>query len=222
MPRAGTSRIGTALWAAATLLLLLCVSPRLYSSNPQNKVIADIQHPPQDAAAIPNARRNAATIPNARCGVAHSNPLKLTPHEHLLFEPPAEVPLSSDLSPRSQILSKRRDGPLYCYDGPCVDGSCCDPDNVCGFGPEFCGEGCHFNCTATAMCGEHSEFAQIPCGMKLCCSSSGWCGSTEVYCHNADPLRGTLSCQAEYGSCYITSPPSYPYGGGSTGGRHIG
>jgi chitinase len=35
-------------------------------------------------------------------------------------------------------------------------------------------------------------------------------------------LRGTLPCQAGYGSCSITGSPSCPYGGGSTNGRHIG
>ncbi|KAK0736577.1 hypothetical protein B0T21DRAFT_411737 [Apiosordaria backusii] len=234
MLRAGTSRASTGLWAAAVLVLVLCVSPLLFSSttNLNNNqphrwqfryhrdVIPDVQHSPQDAAVIPNARRDAAVILDARRGPAHSDPLKLAPYEPLFFEEPADTS-SADLSPRSLGLP-RRDGPLYCNDGPCVDGSCCGPDNICGFGPDFCGEGCRFNCTATAMCGEHSEFAQMPCGMKLCCSSSGWCGSTEVYCHNADPLRGTLPCQAGYGSCYITGPPSCPYGGGTTGGRHIG
>jgi chitinase len=63
----------------------------------------------------------------------------------------------------------------------------------------------------------------MPCGMKLCCSASGWCGGTDVYCRNADPVRGTLPCQAGYGTCnYIPEPPSCPYGGGSTNGRRIG
>jgi chitinase len=26
------------------------------------------------------------------------------------------------------------------------------------------------------MCGEYSENAEMPCGMKLCCSAMGWCG----------------------------------------------
>ncbi|KAK4675336.1 hypothetical protein QC764_0076990 [Podospora pseudoanserina] len=223
MTLAGMSRTGTGLWAAAVLLLLLCASPLLYSSTTNINVVTapNTQNLPRDAAAISIKRRDTAAIPDARRGVAHTNPLKLTPHEPLLFEEPVEGS-SPDLSRRSEGLSKRRDGPLYCHDGPCIDNSCCGPDNVCGFGPDFCGEGCRSNCNATAMCGEHSEFAEMPCGMKLCCSASGWCGSTESYCHNADPLRGTLPCQAGYGSCYITGPPSCPYGGGSTGGRHIG
>ncbi|KAK4171728.1 hypothetical protein QBC36DRAFT_365448, partial [Triangularia setosa] len=222
MPRAGTSRSSIALWGFAGILFLLCVSPALYSSTTRNKNVPNRWefHERRDVANL-----GAAAIPDIRRGPAHSNPLKAAAHEPFIFEDPLET-TSTDLSPRSPFspvasLSKR-DGPLYCHDGPCIDGSCCGPDNVCGFGPDFCGEGCRFNCTATAMCGQYSEDADIPCGMKLCCSATGWCGTTDVYCHNADPLRGTLPCQPGYGSCYITGPPSCPYGGGSTSGRHIG
>jgi chitinase len=104
-----------------------------------------------------------------------------------------------------------------------VDGSCCSKDKICGFGPDYCGSGCRSNCNATAMCGEHSENGEMPCGMKLCCSAMGWCGTTETYCHNADPLRGTLPCQPGYGSCYMTPEPAgCPHGGGSTNGRMVG
>ncbi|POS77062.1 oviduct-specific glycoprotein [Diaporthe helianthi] len=72
------------------------------------------------------------------------------------------------------------------------------------------------------MCGEFSEDADMPCGMKLCCSATGWCGTTEPYCGNADPAHGTLPCQAGYGSCAITGPPSCAQGGGTTKGRKIG
>ncbi|KAL2134442.1 hypothetical protein VTI74DRAFT_154 [Chaetomium olivicolor] len=72
------------------------------------------------------------------------------------------------------------------------------------------------------MCGEYSENAEMPCGMKLCCSAMGWCGTTADYCHNADPVRGSLPCQAGYGSCSISGSPSCPAGGGSTKGRTVG
>ncbi|KXH32852.1 hypothetical protein CSIM01_04345 [Colletotrichum simmondsii] len=120
----------------------------------------------------------------------------------------------------SRSLEKR--GPLYCKDGPCVDGSCCGPDSICGYGPDFCGKGCQSQCDATAMCGEYSENADMPCGMNLCCSQSGWCGTTEVFCHNADPINLSAPCQAGYGSCSIASTPSCAKGGGSTNGRTIG
>ncbi|KAM7195912.1 hypothetical protein V8F20_007277 [Naviculisporaceae sp. PSN 640] len=119
------------------------------------------------------------------------------------------------------VLAKR--GPLRCDDGPCVDGSCCSKDHICGFGPGYCGAGnCLSQCNATAMCGEYSENADMPCGMKLCCSAMGWCGTTAEYCGNADPVGGTLPCQAGYGSCAITGSPSCPAGGGSSNGRKVG
>uniref|UniRef100_A0A0C4DIB2 chitinase n=1 Tax=Fusarium oxysporum (strain Fo5176) TaxID=660025 RepID=A0A0C4DIB2_FUSOF len=134
---------------------------------------------------------------------------------------------SSDVTPNKSHLSrrsleKRGSGPLYCKDGPCADDSCCGPEKICGYGPDYCGEGCSSNCDATAMCGEYSEEGEMPCGMNLCCSASGWCGTTEVFCDNADPVHKTLPCQAGYGSCNIASSPSCAKGSGSTNGRTIG
>ncbi|PCD34001.1 hypothetical protein FGRA07_09156 [Fusarium graminearum] len=130
------------------------------------------------------------------------------------------TPNKSHHSRRS--LEKRGSGALYCKDGPCADDSCCGPEGICGYGPDFCGDGCTSNCDAVAMCGEYSEDGDMPCGMNLCCSSSGWCGTTEVFCDNADPVHKTLPCQAGYGSCNIASSPSCAKGGGSTNGRTIG
>ncbi|KAM0488654.1 hypothetical protein ACHAP7_000697 [Fusarium lateritium] len=132
----------------------------------------------------------------------------------------AVTPNKSGLSRRS--LEKRGSGPLYCKDASCADESCCGPEGVCGYGPDYCGKGCTSNCDATAMCGEYSEEGEMPCGMNLCCSASGWCGTTEVFCDNADPAHKTLPCQAGYGSCNIASSPSCAKGGGSTNGRTIG
>lgn len=50
---------------------------------------------------------------------------------------------------------------------PC---SCCGAEGICGYGPDFCGDGCQSNCDATAMCGKFSEGGSIPCGLDLCCS----------------------------------------------------
>ncbi|KAI9146948.1 oviduct-specific glycoprotein [Paramyrothecium foliicola] len=159
-----------------------------------------------------------------KLGPAHANPA--------LAPPPPLSPedLGLDLRLYDANLTRRQldkpnTGPLYCTDGPCVDDSCCGPKGICGYGPDFCDAGCTSNCDALAMCGEYSEDANMPCGMKLCCSATGWCGTfpaTDVYCHNADPLHGTLPCQAGYGSCAITGPPSCPKGSGSSKGRTIG
>ncbi|KAF5664348.1 chitinase 3 [Fusarium heterosporum] len=130
------------------------------------------------------------------------------------------TPNKSGLSRRS--LEKRGDGPLYCKDRKCPDDSCCGPKGICGYGPDYCGKGCTSNCDAKAMCGEYSEEGEMPCGMNLCCSATGWCGTTEAFCDNADPLHKTLPCQAGYGGCNIVSSPSCTKGGGSTNGRTIG
>ncbi|KAH7159262.1 glycoside hydrolase superfamily [Fusarium sp. MPI-SDFR-AT-0072] len=130
------------------------------------------------------------------------------------------TPNKSGLSRRS--LEKRGDGPLYCKDRKCPDESCCGPKGICGYGPDYCGKGCTSNCDAKAMCGEYSEEGEMPCGMNLCCSATGWCGTTEVFCDNADPLHKTLPCQAGYGGCNIVASPSCAKGGGSTSGRTIG
>ncbi|KAH7202713.1 glycoside hydrolase superfamily [Fusarium redolens] len=130
------------------------------------------------------------------------------------------TPNKSGLSRRS--LEKRGDGPLYCKDRKCPDDSCCGPKGICGYGPDYCGEGCTSNCDAKAMCGEYSEEGEMPCGMNLCCSATGWCGTTSAFCDNADPLHKTLPCQAGYGGCNIVSSPSCAKGSGSTNGRTIG
>ncbi|KAH8764925.1 glycoside hydrolase superfamily [Diaporthe sp. PMI_573] len=81
----------------------------------------------------------------------------------------------SAFNPREFNLLQRHDA-LRCDNGPCVDGSCCGKDGICGYGPTYCGDGCTSQCDATAMCGEFSEDADVPCGMQLYCSATGWCG----------------------------------------------
>ncbi|KAI8261335.1 glycoside hydrolase [Colletotrichum sp. SAR11_239] len=88
---------------------------------------------------------------------------------------------------------------------------------------EYCGKGnCTSGCTATAMCGKYSEGGKVKCGMNLCCSSMGWCGTTETYCGNADPQGATLPCQAGFGSCEVKSGRTCGVGSGTTNGRTIG
>ncbi|KAF5510528.1 Chitotriosidase-1 [Colletotrichum siamense] len=128
-----------------------------------------------------NAKRASeerSWIDTIKLSPAHQNPAK-APHvatpEDVEFDSLLES--SANLTSRQpHSLERRADGPLYCTDGPCVDGSCCGPKNI----------------------------------------------STDVYCHNADPLHGTLPCQAGYGSCAITGSPSCAQGSGSSKGRTIG
>ncbi|POS71111.1 oviduct-specific glycoprotein [Diaporthe helianthi] len=68
----------------------------------------------------------------------------------------------SAFNPRGLNTLLRRDA-LRCDDGPCADDSCCGKDGICGYGLEYCGDGCTSQCDATAMCGEFSEDADVPC-----------------------------------------------------------
>ncbi|KAK5989970.1 Acidic mammalian chitinase [Cladobotryum mycophilum] len=106
---------------------------------------------------------------------------------------------------------------------PCPDESCCGISGTCGYGPEFCGSGnCTSNCDATAMCGIYSANGNASCGMNLCCSSAGWCGTTSNYCINADPGSSTLPCQKGYGLCEIVPAPVCATSKDTTAGRQIG
>ncbi|KAK6429838.1 hypothetical protein LTR95_014010 [Oleoguttula sp. CCFEE 5521] len=71
------------------------------------------------------------------------------------------------------------------------------------------------------MCGIYSDGGQIGCGMNLCCSHYGWCGTDENHCGDSDP-NGLTPCQEGYGLCQIIPPPSCGQGSGSSNGRSIG
>ncbi|KAF2705719.1 glycoside hydrolase family 18 protein [Pleomassaria siparia CBS 279.74] len=114
----------------------------------------------------------------------------------------------------------RRDATKCLADGTCADGS---NKGTCGYGPDFCGKGnCTSTCTATAMCGKYSKGGKEKCGMGLCCSATGWCGTTELYCVNGDPQGKTLPCQKEFGSCKVKKGRTCGLGSGSTNGRKVG
>jgi hypothetical protein len=64
--------------------------------------------------------------------------------------------------------------------------SCCGANNICGFGPDYCGTGCQSQCDATAPCGRDSAGGSVKCGMDTCCSYYGWCGVSEHAKSTAD------------------------------------
>jgi len=67
------------------------------------------------------------------------------------------------------------------------------------------------------MCGEFNDYnGTVSCGLNLCCSYMGWCGTSTAHCANPD-----AACQQGYGLCEIIPPPSCT-GGGQTAGRKIG
>ncbi|KAK8075259.1 glycoside hydrolase superfamily, partial [Apiospora hydei] len=110
-------------------------------------------------------------------------------------------------------------GGLLCKNAPCVDDSCCGPAGVCGYGPDFCGDGCTSNCDAVAMCGNYSEGGDTKCGMNLCCSWGGWCGTSDVHC--IGPNKFT-PCQEDFGSCEIIRPTLCGEDSMTTLGRTVG
>ncbi|KAI0014616.1 hypothetical protein F4780DRAFT_200481 [Xylariomycetidae sp. FL0641] len=136
--------------------------------------------------------------------------------------------ISAPTSPnrkRNVLQTRQREedpntGALLCKQAPCVDGSCCGPDGICGYGPDFCGDGCTSDCDAVAMCGEFSAHnGTVSCGMNLCCSWGGWCGTSEVHCIEANPFT---PCQAGYGSCAIIRPTECGENSGTSTGRTVG
>jgi len=89
-------------------------------------------------------------------------------------------------------LQKRVEGPIQCGPGqPCLDESCCSKDGKCGYKAAQCApENCLSNCDAKAMCGIDSADGKTACGLKLCCSYYGWCGTEDVHCKDPEPLVG--------------------------------
>ncbi|KAH8801778.1 hypothetical protein F5884DRAFT_904594 [Xylogone sp. PMI_703] len=66
------------------------------------------------------------------------------------------------------------------------------------------------------MCGMYSAGGNVSCGMKLCCSFHGWCGTDAAHCGDPDP-NGLEPCQEGFGACAITPPPSCGASGSSNG-----
>jgi chitinase len=126
----------------------------------------------------------------------------IDPHNHYNLETKAATPTSPDTGNATfhvfVVAPTNSNGALTCSTGsPCIDGSCCGPQNICGFGSSYCGKGCQSQCNATAPCGRDSTGGDVSCGMNLCCSHYGWCGVSEDYCSTA----GTGPCQQGFGGC---------------------
>ncbi|OUM58892.1 carbohydrate-binding module family 18 protein [Piromyces sp. E2] len=99
-------------------------------------------------------------------------------------------------------------GPKY-NNKKCSFGDCCSKDGKCGFGHEYCGDGCQseFGVCLGELPDPNPQFpedepSEIHCGPKYgykkcsfgdCCSKDGECGFGHKYCGNG--------CQPEYGGC---------------------
>ncbi|KAK2074979.1 hypothetical protein P8C59_009144 [Phyllachora maydis] len=81
---------------------------------------------------------------------------------------------------------------------PCPDGSCCNNQGGCGYGPANCGDGnCTNTCDATAF-------------------YYGYCGTGSDFCSSPQP---DAPCQAGFGSCDEVAAPTC--GGSSASGRSM-
>jgi len=88
-------------------------------------------------------------------------------------------------------------------------GNCCSGKGYCGATSDYCNAECQSDfgqCVTNASsissdgrCGTTDPSSQLCLGSSFgsCCSETGWCGSTDVYC-------GT-GCQGDFGECNGTS-----------------
>ena len=148
-------------------------------------------------------------------------PAKIDPRNHyLLSEAATLVNRSHDFAVAAPGATTST-GALICGPGnPCIDGSCCGSNNLCGYGFDYCGKGCQSQCDATAPCGRDSAGGAVHCGMNLCCSYYGWCGVTADFCTPGNAGNGNVGCQQGFGSCQTHDP--FQCGGNSAQGRSVG
>lgn len=148
---------------------------------------------------------------------------QIDPHNHYNLETSAATPTSPGTgNPTFRVFaaaSTNSNGALTCAAGsPCIDGSCCGPQNICGFGSSYCDKGCQSQCNATAPCGRDSPGGDTSCGMNLCCSHYGWCGVGDDYCATTGPAP----CQQGFGGCEKHQPFQCDPGAASATKRTIG
>jgi chitinase len=70
----------------------------------------------------------------------------------------------------------------------CADKSCCNGvSGYCGRTPMHCAaDVCVSNCNAKAECGVGADIPGAECPLNVCCSQSGYCGTTENFCSSAN------------------------------------
>ncbi|KAF2012825.1 glycoside hydrolase family 18 protein, partial [Aaosphaeria arxii CBS 175.79] len=72
------------------------------------------------------------------------------------------------------------------------------------------------------MCGVDSKDGKKKCGLNLCCSYYGWCGTNTTHCGNKDEHGFDTPCQKGFGKCELVKPPSCGKDSGSaSNGRRI-
>ncbi|KFY18019.1 hypothetical protein V492_00206 [Pseudogymnoascus sp. VKM F-4246] len=82
----------------------------------------------------------------------------------------------------------------------CPEG-CCSSAGFCGYGPDYCSNGCQSTCDAKSGCNpgwtgsQYSE--KDSCPLNVCCSKSGWCGTTEEFCGDNKVVRPSCAIDAK-------------------------
>ncbi|KAK9775004.1 putative chitinase [Seiridium cardinale] len=75
----------------------------------------------------------------------------------------------------------------------------------CGFGSDFCGNGCVANCNAKPECGTGAPSGQSDCPLSVCCSQQGFCGTTDDFCDNAQGNSGFPIIRPDPQNCAVPS-----------------
>ncbi|KAF1994264.1 glycoside hydrolase family 18 protein, partial [Amniculicola lignicola CBS 123094] len=72
------------------------------------------------------------------------------------------------------------------------------------------------------MCGVDSRDGKEKCGLNICCSYYGWCGTNSTHCGDRDEEGHPTPCQKDFGKCEVVPSPSCGQGSGSaSNGRHV-
>ncbi|KAI8932594.1 hypothetical protein NX059_010098 [Plenodomus lindquistii] len=132
--------------------------------------------------------------------------------------PTLEITEGYILAQTRSPISKLSDQARCSAASPCVDGSCCNSDGLCGYRPEHCRPDspafCVSNCDATAPCGEFSADGTTSCPLNLCCSHFGFCGASEAFCQAQVQAQTGLDAPCQ-GNCGDTKAPSCGENSGS-------
>ncbi|RYO92560.1 hypothetical protein DL766_002359 [Monosporascus sp. MC13-8B] len=82
----------------------------------------------------------------------------------------------------------------------CPEG-CCSSAGHCGYGPDYCGDGCQSTCDRKSECNpgwSGSQWSERDsCPLNVCCSKHGWCGYTDEFCGDDKVKRPSCSVNSK-------------------------
>jgi chitinase len=106
-------------------------------------------------------------------------------HHHHHSHPHHSSRSLENVTGQSNNVLGRQLGEARCdANNECADKSCCNGvSGYCGRDPEHCQTGiCLSNCQAKAECGVGAEVPDATCPLNVCCSKSGYCGTSHNFC----------------------------------------